>query len=283
SVCSTRSYPNCAIKKLDLLGNDACDVDKAGWRVSTELHVAQERLTTGEEHGALLHGKLASFVERGGVVIDKVAHSPRSSVLGGHCRRASGNRLDDVVIACAATDVALELFSNGRLVRLTASAYDIERHHHHAGRAVAALKRVMLPERRLHWMEWSPGWGQPLDGCDHRALTLQREHRARLHRQTVHMHDTGSALRGVATDVCARQAELFPEKVNEHRASLNLTADGTCIHCHRYCRHRASPSIRVHRPADTRQALMGLFRRRGQQTMSCPFDGTPDLHRRHRY
>src|SRR5262245_11928204 len=202
-VCGTPSDPNCAIKRFDLLGNDACDVYKAGWRVSTQLHIAQERLTTGEEHRALLHGELVSFVERGRVVVDKVAHSPLSSVLGGHCRRASGNRLDNVVIACAAADVALELLSNGRLVRLTEAPYDIERHHHHAGRAITALKRVVFAERRLHRMERSAGWGQALNGCDLRALTLQREHRTRLHRQTVHVHDTGSALRGVAADVCA--------------------------------------------------------------------------------
>ena len=186
------------------------------------------------------------------------------------------------MIAGAAADVALELLSNGRLVRLTAATYDIERHHHHAGRAVTALKRVVFAERRLHRMERSAGWDQALDGCDLRALTLQREHRTRLHGYTVYVHDTGSALGGVAADVCARQAELFPEKVNEHRASLNLTADGTPIHCHRYFRHRAGPSIRVHRLADGRQVFMGIFRRHGYQTISCPFDGTPDPHWRHR-
>ena len=125
-----------------------------------------------------------------------------------------------------------------------------ERHHHHAGRAVTALKRVVFPDRRLHRMERSAGWGQALDGYDLLVFTLQREHRTRLHGQTVHVHDTGSALRGVAADVRACQTLLAPEKVNEHRASLNLTADSTPIHCHRYFRHRASPSIPVHRLAE---------------------------------
>src|SRR5262245_30530309 len=109
-MCGTPSDPNCTIKRFDLLGNDACDVYKAGWRVSTELHIAQERLTTGEEHRALLHGELVSFVERGRVVVDKVAHSPLSSVLGGHCRRAGGNRLDNVVIRSVEDTSELQSF-----------------------------------------------------------------------------------------------------------------------------------------------------------------------------
>src|SRR5688572_15992097 len=61
---------------------------------------------------------------------------------------------DDIVVAGAAADVAFELFADGAFVELSAlSIHDVDRGHDHAGRAVAALQRVMLAEGLLHRME----------------------------------------------------------------------------------------------------------------------------------
>src|SRR5262245_32735159 len=162
--------------KLDPAGNHAGDVYEAGGRMATLLHIPQERLTAGEQHCALLEGESTCFVERGGAVVNKVTHRQSSLVLGHHCPGACGDRLDDVVITSAAADVALEFLSDRCLVRLAVAAHDIEPHHHHARRTVAALKRMVLTESRLHRVEGSPERGPTLDGCNHRAPALQRQH-----------------------------------------------------------------------------------------------------------
>src|SRR5262249_7812140 len=52
--------------------------------------------------------------------------------LGGHRRSTWGNGIDNVVIARAAADIALKLLPDCRLIRLTQTAHDVERYHHHA-------------------------------------------------------------------------------------------------------------------------------------------------------
>src|SRR5262249_45914300 len=107
-VRRTRPDRDRAVTELDPLGNQAGNVYEAGRRGAAALHVAQQRLAAGEQHCTLLDRESARFVERGGAVVDKVTHAPSSLVRGGHRPGAGGDRLDDVVIARAAADVALE-------------------------------------------------------------------------------------------------------------------------------------------------------------------------------
>src|SRR5664279_902964 len=94
----------------------------------------------------------------------------------GHRFRSRGDRLDDVVIASAAADVAVELLADGVLVEIVAAAaHDIERRHDHAGGAIAALQAVVLAERLLHRMQGPARLGQTLNGGDLSALALQGE------------------------------------------------------------------------------------------------------------
>src|SRR5271165_4108132 len=58
----------------------------------------------------------------------------------GHFARALGHRFDDVVVAGAAADVALESVADRRLVEIEAFAvHQVDRRHDHARRAEAAL------------------------------------------------------------------------------------------------------------------------------------------------
>src|SRR5262249_21042642 len=71
-----------------------------------------------------------------------------------HGAGAGRDRLDDVVIAGAAAQIAVELVADGLLVELVAlAAHDVERRHDHAGGAEAALQPVILAEGFLHGME----------------------------------------------------------------------------------------------------------------------------------
>src|SRR5215510_16460220 len=111
--------------ELDPAGNHAGDIYEASGRVSAVLHIPQERLTAGEQHCALLEGEPACFLERGGAVVNKVTHRQSSLVLDRHCPGACGDRLDDVVITSAATDVSLEFLSDRCLVRFAEATHDI--------------------------------------------------------------------------------------------------------------------------------------------------------------
>ena len=74
--------------------------------------------------------------------------------VGAHLARALRDRLDDVVVAGAAADIAFELVADRRLVEVVALAVDhIDRGHDHARRAIAALQAVIVLERLLHRMQ----------------------------------------------------------------------------------------------------------------------------------
>src|SRR5665213_4581312 len=95
--------------------------------------------------------------------------------LARHRLRTCFDCLDDVVIARAAADIAVELFADGMFVETVAVATnDIERRHDHAGRAVAALQAMMFAEGFLHRMQLAARFRQTLDGGDLGAFALQR-------------------------------------------------------------------------------------------------------------
>src|SRR5579863_2700389 len=53
---------------------------------------------------------------------------------GGHGARSGGDRLDDIVIAGAAADIAFQLLADGAVVEIAAlAAHEIDRGHDHAG------------------------------------------------------------------------------------------------------------------------------------------------------
>src|SRR5438270_2793512 len=71
-----------------------------------------------------------------------------------HLARALRDRLDDVVVAGAAADIAFELVADRRLVELIALAIDhVDGGHDHARRAIATLQAVVVLERLLHRMQ----------------------------------------------------------------------------------------------------------------------------------
>src|SRR5215217_1585483 len=80
-------------------------------------------------------------------------------------RLAELDRLDDVVVAGAAADVAVERLADLLLARLRVVGEQLHRRHHHPRRAEAALQAVALAERRLHRVKLA-ALGEALDGRD---------------------------------------------------------------------------------------------------------------------
>src|SRR5215467_7103582 len=88
------------------------------------------------------------------------------------------DRLDDVVVAGAAAEIALEFLADGLLVEVVALAVDdVDRGHDHARRAEAALQAVVLAERLLHRVQLL-AVGEALDGAHVGAVRRQHQERA---------------------------------------------------------------------------------------------------------
>src|SRR5437763_7453103 len=159
--------------------------------------------------------------------------APMGIFLLGHRGGALLHRLDDVVIAGAAAQVALQLLADRLFVGVRMTRDEIDRAHHHAGRAEATLEAVAFLERVLHRMHRSIGRRDALDRHDVRALHLPCENVARLDRAAVDVDRACAALRGIAADVRARQGQRSAQKIGEQHARINIGAhrfaiDGQC-------------------------------------------------------
>ena len=107
------------------------------------------------------------------------------------------------------------------------------------GRAEAALQAVVLVEGLLHRMQLAVV-GEPLDGDHRRAVGLDGEHGAGLHRLAVDMDDAGAALRGVAADMRSGQAERLAEQMDQQRPVLDVGGYGLPVDGHGYGSHSLS-------------------------------------------
>src|SRR5256885_134192 len=95
-------------------------------------------------------------------------------------RRPWGARHDafhDVVIPGAAAQIAFEALAHFLLRGVRMDLREVERVHHHARGAEAALKAVVFLKRRLHRMQGSVGMGDAFDGQDVGAFRLHRDDR----------------------------------------------------------------------------------------------------------
>src|SRR5262245_618239 len=129
--------------------------------------------------------------------------------------------LDDVLVAGTAAEVPLQPEADLPLVHAGAALDETEGGHDHPGRAVAALQAVVLAEGLLQGVQLAVR-GESLDREDVAAVGLDGEHRAGLHRPAVHHHRAGTARRGVAADIRARQPQRLSKEVDEELAWLHV-------------------------------------------------------------
>src|SRR6267143_6364266 len=165
-----------------------------------------------------------------------------------HRLGARRDRLDDVLVAGAAAEIAFEFLADGVVAEVVALAVDdVDRGHDHAGGAEAALQAVMLAERLLHRMQRRAVGGQTFDGLDLVPVSHYRERGAGLDRLAVEMHDAGTALRGVAADMGAGQPKIFAQKLHQQGAGVDIGVDGIAVHDQGNLGHSAlSSSVLLH-------------------------------------
>src|SRR5258708_7362641 len=99
--------------------------------------------------------------------------------LGSACTHLLGSMLDsshDVLIACAAADIALESLANLFFCWIGIILEQLIRGHNHTRRAEAALQTMLLPEALLDWMQTSLRC-KSLNGCHFTTIRLHCQYR----------------------------------------------------------------------------------------------------------
>src|SRR5947208_2116084 len=134
-------------------------------------------------------------------------------------RRGGLDRLDDVVVARTAAEVALEPVADLRLARVRVLGQQADGGQHHPWRAVAALEPVLLVEGLLHRMQLAVR-GESFDRRQLLPVRLDCEQRAGLHGLAVQEDRAGAAGGRVAPDVRPRQPELLAQEVDEQLSRL---------------------------------------------------------------
>ena len=125
------------------------------------------------------------------------------------------------------------------LVRRLAALDEAHRREDHAGRAVAALERVVVVEGLLNRMELAVR-RKSFDRRDLHPVGLDSEHRARLHRLAVHEHGARPARGRVAAHVRPGEPESLAEHVHEKLTRLDLEVVAYAVRGQRHSSHRLS-------------------------------------------
>jgi len=102
--------------------------------------------------------------------------------------------------------------------------FEERRHRHdHAGLAVAALRHVVIDPRLLHLVQ-DLARGEAFDSGDFGAARRAHGNRARAHREAVHVHRAGAALRDAAAVFGAGEADLFANHPQQGVVGSTLTS-----------------------------------------------------------
>jgi hypothetical protein len=168
-----------------------------------------------------------------------LAHELRQHRKYGHgsplcCRGLNG--VDDVLVAGAAAEVALDTLADLALRWLGVLVQQVDGRHDDARCAVTALQAMFLPKALLQGMQLTV-LRQALDGHDLGAVSLDRENGAGLRAAPVDENRAGAALARVATDVRAGQEELLPQEVDEEHAWLDIRSAHPAVDRHRNLGH----------------------------------------------
>jgi hypothetical protein len=130
------------------------------------------------------------------------------------------NCFDDVLVACAAAQIAFEAVTDFGFGGIGVTIQNLFGNHHHSRCAEAALGSVLVPKGFLDAVKFVSD-GEALNGGDACAVALNGEDGAGFDGFTVEFDGAGSAERSFAADVRAGQAEHLTEIVNEEEARLD--------------------------------------------------------------
>src|ERR1700730_2937951 len=106
--------------------------------------------------------------------------------------RGGFHRVDDVLVAGATAQIAVQAVTDLFLARLGIALDNLLDRHDHAGRAETALQPVLVPKGFLYGVQLAVS-RQTFDGENIAAVRLHRKHGATLDRFAVDMHCASAA------------------------------------------------------------------------------------------
>src|SRR3954453_21177843 len=137
-----------------------------------------------------------------------------------HVSSPAAHGLDDVLIARAATEVRRQNLENLLVRQFGIGLQRVYRKHQEAGRAEAALERMMGDEGLLHGVQFV-AVGETFDRSDALALRLDREHQAGSYRIIVEDHRARAADAVLATDMRPGQPAFVADDIGERFSRLD--------------------------------------------------------------
>jgi len=142
-----------------------------------------------------------------------------------HCGRGL-HRCDDLRIACAAAELAVQRLDNLRRRRVRHAVEQRLGGQQHGRRAEAALDRTVGDERRLEGVQ-RVRRAEALDGQHLAACDLTHGRQARAHGQTIEQDGACAALAlVVAALLRAGEAQRTAQHVEQGRGRVDCDADG---------------------------------------------------------
>ncbi len=149
-----------------------------------------------------------------------------------HDRPRGSDGFDNVMIAGAAADIAFQTIADLLFGEAFGVRFDqIDRAHHHAGGAKAALQAVMFAEHFLHRVQRAVGGGEAFDGGDVDPFGLDGEHGARFHRFAIDRDHAGAALTGVTADMGAGEVQVIAQQFDQQGAAFDMGVRRFAVHC----------------------------------------------------
>src|SRR5882672_5014110 len=142
------------------------------------------------------------------------------------------HRLDDLLVAGAAAQVAADGVANLVFGRIRDRIQQGLRCDEHSRGAVAALKAVRLAEAVLQYAHRAVGIRETFDGGDAVAVCLHRVHEAGTYRLSVEHHRARPADAVLTADVRAGEPELISQPVDERKPRRHLSRTPLAVHLH---------------------------------------------------
>jgi hypothetical protein len=162
------------------------------------------------------------------------------------------DRVDDVLVARAAAEVAGDARTNLLFRRFRRVFQEVDRRQDHLWRALAALEAVLLPKPFLERMQLAVR-GESLDCGDLGPTGLHRKYGAGLGAAAVDEDRAGAALAGVAAHVRTREQQFFAEEVHQEQTGLR-----TCFAHLPVDRDLRHPFLLNETPETTVQRTVGM-------------------------
>lgn len=154
--------------------------------------------------------------------------------------RSLAYRFDNIHITGATAKVALQRMHNIFIAWLGIGAQKTSGGHDHAGGAKTALQAMALGEGLLDRVQIGV-LTQAFHGADVATIGLQRKDCAGLDRDTVHQNVTTTALRRIAANMGAGEAEIVSQHAHQQAIGLDLELMFLTIHRQADAMHNRTP------------------------------------------